>query len=387
MPGYEVIGSEELREVQDVFESGGVLFRNGFESFRNGCFKVREFENNFALHMDVKMALAVTSGTAAIRIALAALGIGQGDEVITQSFTFVATVEGIIESRATPVCAEIDHTLNLDPEDLLAKITPRTKAVIVVHMLGMPARLPEILDICKQHNLILIEDTAWGCGGNLQGRALGTWGDIGTFSFDFAKTMTTGEGGMIVFKDELVWKKAMAWHDHGHENNPSLPRWEDSRSSSGFNYRMMELQGAVGLAQLKKLPEIVNAQRENYDLLAQVIGEFPGVELRESPIGSYGTADALVFLVASQQLALRCREQLLEQGLTTKILPEAYTWHFAGCWDHMPELLISHDGNLSQAFPKSQEILSRAVSIPVGVRMAANVAGRVRDALMKALLA
>ena len=150
---------------------------------------------------------------------------------------------------------------------------------------------------------------------------------------------------------------------------------------------MMELQGAVGLAQLKKLPEIVNAQRENYDLLAQVIGEFPGVELRESPIGSYGTADALVFLVASQQLALRCREQLLEQGLTTKILPEAYTWHFAGCWDHMPELLISHDGNLSQAFPKSQEILSRAVSIPVGVRMAANVAGRVRDALMKALLA
>ena len=149
MPGYEVIGSEELREVQDVFESGGVLFRNGFESFRNGCFKVREFENNFALHMDVKMALAVTSGTAAIRIALAALGIGQGDEVITQSFTFVATVEGIIESRATPVCAEIDHTLNLDPEDLLAKITPRTKAVIVVHMLGMPARLPEILDICK----------------------------------------------------------------------------------------------------------------------------------------------------------------------------------------------------------------------------------------------
>ena len=385
MPGYEVIGSEELAEVQDVFAQGGVLFRHGFDGLRNNCYKVRQFEQEFANQMGVKYALAVTSGTAALRVALAALDIGLGDEVITQSFTFVATVEGIIESRATPVCAEIDTTLNLDPDDLRRRITPHTKAVIVVHMLGTPARLAEITEICRQNKLMLIEDTAWGCGGNLQGTPLGTWGDIGTFSFDFAKTMTTGEGGMIVFRDEAVWKKAAAWHDHGHENNPAVPRWEDTRSSSGFNYRMMELQGAVGLAQLKKLSSIVDAQRSNRDRLWQAMADLPGIELRAAPDGAYETADALVFLVADSSVALRFRQQLLEAGLATKILPEAYTWHFAGTWQHMPELLATHGGNLQTAFPKSQAILSRAVSIPVGVNMADDVPVRVRHALEKAL--
>ncbi len=385
MPGYEVIGSEELAEVQDVFAHGGVLFRHGFDGLRNNCYKVRQFEQEFAKTMGVKHALAVTSGTAALRVALAALDIGPGDEVITQSFTFVATVEGIIESRATPVCAEIDTTLNLDPNDLRRRITPRTKAVIVVHMLGTPARLPEIADICREHNLVLIEDTAWGCGGNLQGTPLGTWGDIGTFSFDFAKTMTTGEGGMILFRDEAVWKKAAAWHDHGHENNPAVPRWEDTRASSGFNYRMMELQGAVGLAQLKKLPGVVDAQRRNRERLWQAISDLPGVIPRSVPEGSYETADALVFLVPDSATALHCRKELLEAGLATKILPEAYTWHFAGTWNHMPELVAAHGGNLQSAFPQSHAILSRAVSLPVGVNMADDVPSRARQAIEKAM--
>jgi 8-amino-3,8-dideoxy-alpha-D-manno-octulosonate transaminase len=385
MPGYEVIGSEELAEVQDVFAQGGVLFRHGFDGMRNDCYKVRQFEKEFANQMGIKYALAVTSGTAALRVALAALDIGLGDEVITQSFTFVATVEGIIESRATPVCAEIDTTLNLDPVDLRRRITPRTKAVIVVHMLGTPARLPEIDEICRQHKLILIEDTAWGCGGNFRGTPLGTWGDIGTYSFDFAKTMTTGEGGMIVFRDEAVWKKATAWHDHGHENNPSVQRWEDTRASSGFNYRMMELQGAVGLAQLKKLSSIVDAQRSNRKKLWLAIADLPGIELRIAPDGSYETADALVFFVANNTIALSCREHLLEAGLATKILPEAYTWHFAGKWQHMPELQVAHGGNLQTSFPQSEAILSRAVSIPVGVNMADDVPAQVRYALEKGL--
>ena len=386
MPGYEVMGNEELKEVQDVFAHGGVLFRHGFDGLRNNCYKVQQFEKEFAQQMGAKYALAVTSGTAALRVALAALDIGVGDEVITQSFTFVATVEGIIESRATPVCAEIDGTLNLDPDDLRRRITSRTKAVIVVHMLGSPARLSEIAAICREHNLILIEDTAWGCGGNLQGRSLGTWGDVGTFSFDFAKTMTTGEGGMILFRDEAVWKKAAAWHDHGHENNPSVPRWEDTRTSSGFNYRMMELQGAVGLAQLRKLPSIVTSQRANYNLLLQAILGLPGIEIRAIPEGSYGTADALVFLVAENAMAIRCRQELLSVGLTTKILPEAYSWHFAGTWKHMPELMLAHTGNLQTAFPKSHGILSRAVSIPVGVKMSVDMPERLKFALQKALL-
>ena len=203
------------------------------------------------------------------------LSIGEGDEVITQSFTFVATVEAIIESRAKPICANIDKTLNLDPIDLENHITPKTKAVIAVHMLGVPSRLEEIKKICNKHNLFLIEDTAWGCGGSLNNKPLGTWGDIGTFSFDFAKTITTGEGGMLLIKDKTIYEKAAAWHDHGHENNPSVPRWEDTRSSSGFNFRMMELQGAVGIAQLRKLSNIVERQRKNLNTIWEMIEDLP----------------------------------------------------------------------------------------------------------------
>ena len=224
MPGYEHIDKKELEEVLDVFNNGGILFRHGFDNLRNGCYKVNEFEKAFAAKIGTKYALAVTSGTAALRVALAALGIGKGDEVITQCFTFVATVESIVESGATPVCTEVDKTLNMDPKDLESRITSKTKAVIAVHMLGTPARLKEIKKICDKNNLFLIEDTAWGCGGNLEKINLGNWGDIGTFSFDFAKTITTGEGGMITFKNENIYKKAAAWHDHGHENNPKISK-------------------------------------------------------------------------------------------------------------------------------------------------------------------
>jgi len=385
MPGFEMIGDEELREVQDVFNHGGILFRHGFDGLRSGCYKVRDFEEAFAKSLGVPKALAVTSGTAAIRVALGALGIGPGDEVITQSFTFVATVEGIIESRATPVCAEIDATLNISVTDVERRITPRTKAVIAVHMLGTPANLPALTDLCRKHNLALIEDTAWGCGGSLDGRALGSWGAVGTFSFDFAKTMTTGEGGMVVFSDEATYRRAAAWHDHGHENNPTVPRWEDTRSGSGFNYRMMELQAAVGLAQLRKLPSVVAAQRENRHAIWQSICRIPGIEARGVLPNSFETADALVFMVRDAKVARECRKSLLAHGLATKILPEAYTWHFAGTWSHMPELVAAHGGDLEHAFPESHALLSRAVSLPITVKMASEVPERMKAALQAVL--
>jgi 8-amino-3,8-dideoxy-alpha-D-manno-octulosonate transaminase len=386
MPGFELMGIEEQNEINDVFQNGSILFRRGFDAIRNGCYKVSDFEKAFANQMGVKNALAVSSGTAALRIALAALGIGPGDEVITQSFTFVATVEAIIESRATPICADINTSLNLDPEDLEKKITHKTKAVIVVHMLGVPAQLNEIKKICEKHKLYLIEDTAWGCGGSLNQKPLGTWGDIGTFSFDYAKTITTGEGGMVICNDKSIYDRAAAWHDHGHENNPSVPRWEDTRSSSGFNFRMMELQGAIGLAQLKKLNQIVLAQRENKNAIWNEIFDLKGIEPRFIPEGSFETADALVFLVPNSQLAIKCREELLKIGMSTKILPEAYTWHFAGKWDHMPELVSAHGGDLDSAFKKSEAILSRAVSIPISVKAQIGLPQNIRKALIVALL-
>lgn len=385
MPGYELIGKEESDEVADIFANGGVLFRHGFDNLRHGVYKVQAFERAFAERLEVPHALAVSSGTAAVRVALAALGIGPGDEVITQSFTFVATTEAIIESGAIPVCTEVDATLNMDPADLERRFSPRTKAVVVVHMLGTPAHLDRIAAICKQRGVPLIEDTAWGCGGRLQGRYLGTWGAIGTFSFDAAKTVTTGEGGMVVCRDAAVHERAKAWHDHGHENNPALPRWEDSRSSSGFNYRMCELQGAVGLAQLRKLTEVLVGQRRSRAAIWERIADLDGITPREVLAESEETADALVFFVRDRETALRARACLLAEGLGTKILPEAYTWHFAGTWTHMPQLVGAHGGDLAGAFPRTTSLLNRAVSLPILVRQAADVPGRVRAALTKAL--
>ena len=380
MPGFEVIGAEEQAEINDIFARGGVLFRHGFDALRNDCFKVREFESAFAAYMKVPHALAVTSGTAALRVALAVLDLQPGDEVITQSFTFVATAEAIIEARAVPVCCEVDATLNMDPADLERRITPRTRAVIAVHMLGTPARLREISAICERHKVVLIEDAAWGCGGALDGRALGTWGRMGTFSFDFAKTMTTGEGGMVVFRDKRDYERAAAWHDHGHENNPAVPRWEDTRSGSGFNYRMTELQGAVGLAQLRKLDDVVRRQRNNRDALWRAIADLPGVVARDVPSGSHETADALVFETRSKEVARDTRAALVAAGLSTKILPEAVTWHFAGTWSHMPELVATH-GELSTAFPATAQRLSRCVSLPIMVKMDEATPAKMRTAI------
>jgi 8-amino-3,8-dideoxy-alpha-D-manno-octulosonate transaminase len=386
MPGYELVGREEFDEIAEIFDQGGgVLSRHGFDALRNGVFKVQTFEAAFAARLSVPRALAVSSGTAAVRVALAALGIGRGDEVITQSFTFVATVEAIIESGATPVCTEVDDTLNMDPADLERWITPSTKAVIVVHMLGTPARLDLIAAVCARHAIPLIEDTAWGCGGRLGGRPLGTWGAIGTFSFDAAKTITTGEGGMVVCADPAVHDRATAWHDHGHENNPALPRWEDSRSGSGFNYRMNELQGAVGLAQLRKLDAVLDGQRRSRSAIWDAIRDLPGVRPRAVPDGSEETADALVVFVPDRAAALGCRASLVAAGLGTKILPEAYTWHFAGTWSHMPALVEAHGGDLSSAFPRTMALLARAVSLPVLVRQPADLPSRVRAALRSVL--
>jgi len=385
MPGFELIGSEELDEVTDVFRRGGILFRHGFDALRNGSYKVKDFEAAFAVRMRVADALAVTSGTSALRVALAALGVGRGDEVITQSFTFVATVEAIIEAGAVPICTEIDDTLNMDPRSLERAITPRTKAIIPVHMLGTPARLDEIKATAARAGVPVIEDTAWGCGGAFRGTPLGTHGVMGTFSFDFAKTMTTGEGGMVVFTDAALAAKARAWHDHGHENNPALPRWEDSRSGSGFNYRMMELQGAVGLAQLAKLDRVVAGQRASKALLGQAIADLPGLSFRNVPEGSEETADAIVFYVKDRETARACRLALVAAGLGTKILPEAITWHFAGTWGHMPSLVAAHGGDLSAAFPESRARLDRSVALPVTVNIAADLPGRVRAALQPVL--
>lgn len=334
MPGFEIFGNEEKKEILDVLDTG-VLFRYEFGDQRKGVYKVREFERAFAAYCGAGHAQAVTSGTAALKVALTALGVGYGDEVVTQGFTFVATWEAILDVGAIPVFTEVDETLNMDPADLERKITPRTRAIIPVHMLGAPARIEAIKTIAERHGIPVIEDTAQAAGGRLGGRHLGTFGACGTFSFDAVKTMTTGEGGMVITDDKELWRNMSEYHDHGHDHavNPG-GRGGEGRRFVGFNFRMMELQGAIGLAQLAKLDAIVAAQQANKKVLKAAAAAIPGVTFREILDEAGDSATFLAFMLPNAERAGAVNKVLAENGAGA-IAFGSNTWHFYPRWEHL----------------------------------------------------
>ena len=378
MPGFETIDKTELNSIKKIFTNGGgVLFRHGFDALRSNSFQVNDFEKKFAKKFKSKYALAVSSGTAALRVALAALDINKNDEVITQSFTFVATVEAIVESGAKPICTEIDDTLNMCPKSLSKKITKNTKAIILVHMLGSPGHVNKIRKICKRKKIHLIEDTAWGIGAMYNNKFLGTLGDIGTFSFDFAKTITTGEGGMLLFKRKKEFLKAKAWHDHGHENNPRVPRWEDTRSSSGFNFRMNELQGAVGISQLNKFNKIFKQHKKNKNAILKRLKKYKNIKMRELPKNSTDASESLIFAFKNKRLAKSFRLNFYKKGYSTKILPEALSWHFAGKWSHIKELDLKRDNY----FKKSLNKINKYVSLQIFYKMEKNYPNKIEQTI------
>jgi len=362
MPGFELIGQEEKDLVNKIFENGGILMRYGFDHLRNNVYMVNKFEKRFANTLGSKYALAVTSGTAALKVGLKALGIGPGDEVITQSHTFIATVEAILECGATPVMTEINETLNMCPEDLKKRITPKTKAIIPVHMLGVSCQMNEIIEIANMNHIPVLEDTAQAVGGKYNGKCLGTIGQIGCYSFDFGKALTTGEGGMVVSDNEHIYQKAIEYHDHGHENNPNLPRGEDSRSIAGFNYRMMEIQGAIGLAQLGKLNGSLEKQKQSKHILKQALSECENIRFRHIPDKKGDTCDTLVFFLDTIDRAKNVAHELKKQGIGTKNLPDAINWHFSGTWDHIFD-------NANDFWKHSETILRKSIALPIFINM------------------
>lgn len=382
MPGFEVFGAEEKAQINEVLDTG-VLFRYEFPNERRGIYKVRQFEEEFARYCGVKYAQAVTSGTAALKVALTAMGVGPGDEVITQGFTFVATWEAILDVGAVPVFAEVDETLNLDPTDLENRITPRTKAVIPVHMMGAPARIAEIKAIADRHDIPVLEDTAQAPGTAINGRKCGSFGLCGTFSFDPVKTMTTGEGGMIVTDDAELWRKMSEYQDHGHDHvaNPG-GRGGEGRSFIGFNFRMMELQGAIGLAQLAKLDEILAAQRRNKVALRQVVSQLPGVSFRTVLDPAGDNASFLAFFLPDGATAQRVNEILGQNGAGAVCFANN-TWHYYPKWEHLlagSTLAASGwpfkeaDGRRRvhydpAALPQSAAIMDRLLVYPVPVKL------------------
>lgn len=308
--GSEELGTEERARVLRVLEKKRI-FRYlpvGIEDS-----EAATLENEYKGFLGTNYALAVNSGTSALICALVAAGVGPGDEVIIPAYTWVATAAAVAIVGAVPILAEIDSSLTLDPSDLKHKITSRTRAVIVVHMRGISAAMDEIMIIAKENGIKVIEDVAQANGGMYKGRMLGSIGDLGCFSLQQSKVITTGEGGMIVTNSEELWQRAVLYHDGAGYQFRFIER--KIPAFPGQNYRLTELQAALSLGQLEKMPAILRKTRQSKQDLAKRLREREKVQL--API--FGTESdlgvSLIFYLQSSKLAKLVAEALTAEGI------------------------------------------------------------------------
>jgi len=312
--GPQFYDDVEKKELLDVLESK-YPFR-----WWGGDSKVLQFERAYAAHLGVKHALAVTSGTTALFTAMAALEIGPGDEVILPAWTWYADYDAVVLCGALPVFAEIDGSLAIDPEDIEARITPRTKAIVPSHLQGGVADMDRIMAIARKHNLRVLEDCAQCVGGRYKGKYVGSIGDMGINSFQLSKTITSGEGGAVVTNDAKLFERAMRFHDVGSLRPPYTQQLGNGllAAFAACNFRMNEFTGAVLKGQLQKLETICSALRKNARTIREGIADLPGLKLRKSadPEGDLGVA---VFL----DLGTRQRRDLFLRAMAAEGVPGA----------------------------------------------------------------
>jgi len=286
--GPQYYDDKELAQLTEVLEGHNpARFSNPPEKS-----KVAAFEKECAAHMRTKYALAVTSGTAALHTAMAALEVGPGDEVILPAWTWYSCYNTIIQAGALPVFAEIDESFNLDPGDIEHRITPQTKVIMAVHLQGNPADMDLILEIARKHGLKVLEDASQSVGASYKGRQLGSMGDIGIFSLQQSKTITAGEGGVVVTSDAYLFERACRFHDVAGRPSTGKPAF-----MPGLNYRMNEFSGGVLLAQVRKLDMIIGDVRRNAHRVYRGIRDLPATRLRRlpDPDGELGTGIFLGF--------------------------------------------------------------------------------------------
>lgn len=386
MPGFELVGAEERAAINEIFEqSNGVLFAHGFVGLRNNRYRVREFERAFAEKIGCRHAQAVSSGTVAQYIAMQAMGVKRGDEVITQAFTFVATVEAILAIGAMPVIVDIDDTYNMDPVALKNAITPKTRLIVPVHMLGNPADMAAINLIASEHRIPVLEDACEALGATFRGRFAGTLAGVGFFSTDFQKTIVTGEGGLVVTDDDSIQKFCREYHDHGHESNPSVPRGRDTRTIHGMNFRITELQAAVGMAQLKKLDRIVALNRRNKQIVKGHLRQSDKIRFRRLTDEAGDLGDTVIFYFDDKRHTDAFLKKYGEAGLQTKNIPDAIDWHFAGTWNQMFRDVPAYRDCWSTAWRKSAEFLARSVATPIYVKKIEEEMHREGETMLKIL--
>lgn len=374
-PGVELIGEEEIAEVLEVLSSRFVS-RYGPDDDPAFGAKCRRFEQEAASLAGVGYGLALSGGgSSGLWLSLVSLGIGPGDEVIVPGFTFVASISAVVYARARPVLAEIDETFNLDPADVEARITPRTRAIIAVHMLGAPARLAELKAIADRHGIALIEDCAQAFGASYGGRGVGGYGVVGVYSFNEFKTITCGDGGLIVTDDEDLYRRCFAMHDQGHAPLRLGSRYAD-RPFLGMNFRMTELSGAVLLAQLRRLDHIRSHLRANKAIVKSVLVDVPGLGFRSLTDPDGDLATHLVVTLPSAEIASKVADEvgsitLAESGwhVYTRMehLLEQRTVTGKGCpFDcrcYFEDEVEYRRGML----PRTDALLARSISFGIGV--------------------
>ena len=336
MPGFESFGEAERKEVQDVLDSG-ILMRYGFDAMRNGHYKAKSLEVELQSTLQVKHAQLVTNGTAAVSASLAIAGVGAGDEVIVPCFTFVASFEAIMMLGAIPVLVDIDDTLTLSPEAVKKAITPKTKAIMPVHMCGSMADLDALKEICDDNNLILAEDACQAVGGTYKGKYLGTYGDVGSLSFDFVKTITCGEGGAVLTNNPEFAKHADQFSDHGHDHVGN-DRGAESHPVLGYNFRISELNAAVGLAQVRRLKDFIAIQKKNYTTLREALSEIEEVTFRTVPEGGEESYAFLNFFLPNLDTARKVIASFKEKGVDACFHYYDNNWHYVRKWDHLKDI-------------------------------------------------
>jgi dTDP-4-amino-4,6-dideoxygalactose transaminase len=375
-PGIELVGEEERAQVLEVLDSG---FLSRYGPSDNPAFgaKVHRVEEEIAKLAGVGHGLALHGGgSAALWITLLSLGVGAGDEVIVPGFTYVASISSIVYTGATPVLAEIDDTFDLDPADVEAKITPKTAAILVVHMLGAPARLDELKAIADKHGIPLVEDCAQAFGATYHGVGVGGIGTAGTYSFNEFKTITCGDGGMIVTDDRELYERAFAMHDQGHAPFRLESKYAP-RPFLGMNFRMTELSAAVLIGQLTKLDTITSHLRSNKAIVKDILQEVPAIGFRTLTDPEGDLATHLVTVLPTREMA---------QGIAGEIgaLPLSESgWHTYSKMDHLlqrrtvngkgcpfdcDEAGHTHAEYAAGMLPRTDDLLSRSISIGIGVK-------------------
>jgi 8-amino-3,8-dideoxy-alpha-D-manno-octulosonate transaminase len=391
--GVCLIGEEERQAVLEVLDSRSLFRYYG----PNLLGKVEAFEQASCDALGCRFSVATSSGTAALRVALAALGVGCGDEVVVPAFTFIATVNAVVTMGAVPVFCEVDETLGIDASDLNARLSGRTAAVIPVHLENVGCDMARILEVTRAAGVPVIEDAAQAMGATYRGRALGTLGDLGCFSLQLEKNVTSGEGGLVVSNDEHLHLRAARYQDQGGQFvtstgsergvTPLLPY-------VGENLRMTEVAGAIAGIQLGRLPGLLAAQRMSQRRILDGIGSPPGVELRRRPDPDGDGGSSITMFLPSPTLARRFAKALRAEGVpagqmyrgrpvyaTESILEKRTASNKGGPW-HCAEHPTTIEYRMGMC-PRTEELVARSAIVVVAASYTPSDCDAVAEAVLK----